>query len=104
MTGKNVPLTRLPADSPPSNPALSGEELTTSGLLHVLNESILWPLGLALTVAVDLTPEGRDWQTARLSIQDLDEVVVSGLTEEDHVARHAAFDAWQASLVSRIKP
>lgn len=71
----------------------------SSGLLHEVNEQVLWPLGLALTLVVEESngpDRERLWPTAVLRFDTLDEPVVSGLDEEAHKAIHVTIDETKA--------
>lgn len=63
-------------------------ELQESGLLHEINELVMWPHGLALTL--DLV----DGEPSRLFVKDFGEVIVSGLDEAAHAALHERLGAW----------
>lgn len=75
--------------------ALTEEQLVDSGLLHRVNEDLLWPLGLTMTVRVPTADGTRRWDPgAGLRIDDVEEPVVTALSDEDHAALHARHTAW----------
>ena len=83
-------------------------ELQESGLLHEINEQVLWPHGLALTLDVPNDEPGneatRRWEDARLYVQDLGEVIESGLSADEHAALHERLRAWCADRMAGLGP
>lgn len=78
------------ADGPPP---LSATEIRDSGLLHVVNERLFWPLGLALTVSM---------VDGSLTIETFADEIVTGLTPEEHRARHRAFEQFERNRKARL--
>lgn len=69
-------------------PPLSTSEIIDSGLLHVVNERVFWPLGLALSASL---PDGH------LTIRQYGDEIETGLTPDEHRARHHAFERFEAN-------
>lgn len=72
---------------------LSERALRDHGILHRINEDILWPLGLEMRVSV---------AAGQINILLLDGPGRSGLDEAAHAARHAAFEAFAASRTAAM--
>lgn len=73
--------TRVPPPLSPVDPAWAMK----SGLLHVLNEATLWPLGFAIVVGQ--SPDG----TIGLVLMEAGEPIVPEIPAGDHRAAHSAF-------------
>lgn len=81
---------------------LNVRDVVDSGLLHVINEAELWPKGHTLVIEAPATcgeqpcTHGLEhvlWDArAILRIDREDEPIVTALTDEEHAARHAAFE------------
>jgi hypothetical protein len=75
---------------------MSPAELRESGLLYHINETCLWPLGLALSVEFD--PETGEYGP-NLAIQDYGEVIQDGVRD-----LRARANQWLAERVKTVKP
>lgn len=62
---------------------MSARQLRDTGLLHVINETLLWQLGIVMTV---------DVERGHISFLVQDEVVTTGLDDDAHKAKHRAYD------------
>ena len=71
-------------------------EFHEAGLLAQANAAFFWPLGLALTVAIDGELLDKDAQYVGLFVQRLDpfEPIVSGDTAEEQDERADKLAAW----------
>lgn len=74
----------------------SAKELHQSGLLYHINETCLWPLGLALTVTHD---EETDEYSETLFIQDMGEVI-----QDPQPETRAKANQWLAERFKTVKP
>lgn len=81
--------------------------LQESGLLHEINEQVLWPHGLALALDIPNDEPGneatRRWEDARLYVQDLGEVIESGLNDDEHATLHERLGTWCAARMADIR-
>ncbi len=70
------------------------KEFHESGLLWQVNQSVLWPLGLALTVELDKDTDPPTY--TRLYVQRVDpaDAIVDGATPEERVSKANRLLAW----------
>lgn len=83
-------------------------QIKDTGLLHVVNEAVLWPKGMTLTVRVratcmtegeighcDHTPDHliRDAEPAEMFFEVLEDRIVTDLDADQHAALHREWDA-----------
>lgn len=86
-------------DEPMTHEVMAPESLEAfwrTGLLHEVNERVLWPLGLALTLVVGETngPEReRDWSTAALRLDTFDHPLSTGMSVAEHRDVHERINA-----------
>lgn len=72
-----------------------------AGLLHHINETALWPMGLSLVVTVvaeTANPDHRDYATARVGLRNTGEALITGLSEDDHGQLHDRLRAFMLAL------
>lgn len=75
-----------------------------TGLLHAVNEQVLWPLGLCLTLVVmDGTREAHDWSTAELRFDIDEEALATGMSAADHADVHVRLAEYKAERLRTIK-
>lgn len=74
---------------------LAPRDAIDTGLIHEINERVLWPLGLALTAMI-----GERQSALFIAIHD--DTIVSGLTPEQHRQRHAAFERFAGQRASAV--
>jgi hypothetical protein len=75
------------------------------GLLHKVNEEVLWDLGLCLTLAIPKDEQGeRDWSQAHFYIEDHGEVLTTGLDNIKHATVHSKLDDFIRKRQESIKP
>lgn len=75
---------------------ITPKELHQSGLLYHINETALWPLGLALTVTMD-TETGE--YVDRIDLQDFGEVV-----QDPQPETRGKANQWLAERLRTAKP
>jgi hypothetical protein len=69
-----------------------------TGLLHVVNEAVLWPIGFGLVVGQD------DGGNVGLVLIEANGPVVPAIPQQEHHATHAAFTAMLAARLNPEEP
>ena len=70
-------------------------EFLESGILVTINERILWPMGLALTVDYDTeTKQAKRLFVSQWSYPDGHQEIIESRIDDVMRQRHAAFEAW----------
>jgi hypothetical protein len=76
-------------------------EFLEEGILFKVNNDILWPLGLALTVVVD----HRDGSVSKMHVTEWNPPEVIGLADDEvEEQRRAAFAIWEAERMRTLIP
>lgn len=89
-------------DEPMTHEVMAPESLEAfwrNGLLHEVNERVLWPLGLALTLVVgEANDRGRkrDWSTAALRLDTFDHPLSTGMSVAEHRDVHERINTTKA--------
>lgn len=70
-------------------------EFLESGILLKVNEEVLWPLGLALTVSYDIhTNKITRLFVSEWSYPDGHQEIIESVEDDVMTGRHAAFEKW----------
>jgi hypothetical protein len=65
----------------------------------------LWPLGFALILVAEHDKDDvLVFDRAYLRLAKQDEAIGTGLTDEEHKALHATYDAWRERRLREVKP
>lgn len=93
MTEEHQDQTDVPP--PPTWESFPLEEFITSGLLHHINETILWKVGLALSVAVNpVTQQAEEFFVRQWVFADGHNESIENKDDALAKARHNALVAW----------
>lgn len=74
---------------------LSTKEIKNTGLLHTVNEKVLWPLGLALVL---------NTKTGLMSVTAIDDTIETGLDPKAHEAMHRAWEKFERERLQAVSP
>ncbi len=83
-------------------PELTPVEIWESGMLRHINATVLWPLGLAMTITKDEGVDEAALASARVNIQDVGERVVSGLSDVDAAKKVVAWEKFERHRLSLV--
>lgn len=90
-----------PSDAGAKVQWMSAEEFKESGLLWHVNQSVLWPLGLALAVTVDRDVEPPVWEAnLRVMKRVPFEAIWSGATEDETREHAERLEAWMRARIA----
>lgn len=76
----------MTAEVGPKRTFMSAHDFWESGLLYYVNSTVLWPLGMALTVEVDRADEDFDGNYLMMRLEPA-ETMIDGLPNEENHPR-----------------